>query len=574
MIPAGIITSIRKGGDAPVAQYSPLNRWAAGGSSSHTLVENKISRTQGGNFWSFTTASDMITPEMTVSITSKVSCNSGSSGVDLGLSPVPNDNTIYVELFRGWSNDYDVWWGDDVDSNNVSVSAVASSYFLRIDVAIGEVKTYSSPDGEEWTLRGSYQIHEPMYVTIGLYNAATADLIMQKGLFEVEENIPGELKIGTGTGNLTIDGSSSQLDGINVVKIRPGSYGWVTVRNIDRPDGNPLVIQPIDGVHLANVYFNNNNNVSFSGKEGTGVRNFRFETVDRPIQIGAGNRNLTIEWLYLYNAINYTIYGDARYTQYDGTRATRNENIRILNNEFVGCTEGKFFGELTSSGDFNYVEGIEIAYNTWRDSSAGHCMDMGNVQNYLIHHNKIDNYNANNNNHNGLFKMFGSGKCHTNKATNYQGNLIRAWLYNRIGIGQGVELYNNIGFSSRMYGLLELQAFQSSIIQGVSSVANAKVYNNTAISMSTEEFWIGLLLDIYSLNGGTVEYYNNLGANLWDGSDGVYQSGDMINLQGASQGVIIENRNNYYFVNPEDAVYDLVDFVPRGANNAGADISI
>jgi hypothetical protein len=127
----------------------------------------------------------------------------------------------------------------------------------------------------------------------------------------------------------------------------------------------------------------------------------------------------------------------------------------------------------------------------------GNVVWMGQVENYEVAYNVIDNINrtfsdpnAPNGYHNGIFQMIGNGSFHDNKITNHQGNAIRAW-----GVSYGTEvkdilIYNNVVWNSWKYSAFELQVspdMQDYMALYPSRIkpTNAKVYNNTAGLMNT-----------------------------------------------------------------------------------------
>lgn len=76
--------------------------------------------------------------------------------------------------------------------------------------------------------------------------------------------------------------------------------------------------------------------------------------------------------------------------------------------------------------------------------------------------------------------------------------MIRAWAFSRGNSSSTIEIYNNIAYNSRKYGAFEIQGFDRYIIPGKTTIANAKVYNNTVGKMNTSKDWEGVILDLYS----------------------------------------------------------------------------
>src|SRR5690606_4195055 len=158
--------------------------------------------------------------------------------------------------------------------------------------------------------------------------------------------------------------------------------------------------------------------------------------------------------------------------------------------------------------------------------------------------------------HNGIFFIQGNGHFHHNKLINYQGNAIRLWPYSRGSEPKTVEIHHNICYNTRKYGAFEIQAFERNIVPGKTTFVNAKVYNNTVGKMNTSRDWDGQILDLYSMQGGTLEYYNNLGFELYSEQNIT----DMIHMGGPK---ITKNSGNIYKNQWSDAVVDVVNFVSK-----------
>src|SRR5690606_33274857 len=115
---------------------------------------------------------------------------------------------------------------------------------------------------------------------------------------------------------------------------------------------------------------------------------------------------------------------------------------------------GPFFGGAGSvdGGIRGLIRNFEIAYLNFRNApDVGSVVWMGNVEDYNIHHNHIDNINTKNNNHNGIFLMTGNGKFHNNIVRNHQGNAIRAFGHSIGDTPKEILIYNNIVYNSRKY---------------------------------------------------------------------------------------------------------------------------
>lgn len=367
---------------------------------------------------------------------------------------------------------------------------------------------------------------------------------------------PNSIELGTGSGDLTIDGNDSKIQGKNLIVIKAGAYGSISIKNIRGSINAPVFIKNGGQVTIRGaMYTENINDVTIAGDNIPGIQ-YGFSYSDIPYRaiIMNGKMNgVTLKNLSFKNVKDYVIFGGNSKLSYQGSESTRTERFKILNCKFDNAGGILFGGNLGSNEDTGFTKDVEIAHNVFENSSWGNLVQFSNVQDYNIHHNVLNNVNTNNNQHNGIFLMIGNGKFHNNKFTNYQGNMIRAWVYSRGTTPSTVEIHNNIAYNTRKYGAFELQGFDRYIVPGKSTFVNAKVYNNTVGRMNTSKDWEGVILDLLNY-GGTLEYYNNLGFDL-NHSKSI---GNMINNY--SDVRIIRNENNKYFSSSSEAVLNLTDF--------------
>ncbi|SMC45658.1 hypothetical protein [Pedobacter africanus] len=218
-------------------------------------------------------------------------------------------------------------------------------------------------------------------------------------------------------------------------------------------------------------------------------------------------------------------------------------------------------GALEKGTHRGLIKGFTMRGCTVKNSAKpGMVVYLGSAMGYDISGNLIDNLNHDDTVHNGLFMLRGNGRFYGNKATNYQGTFMRAWLFSHNSTPDVVEIFNNIAYNSKKYGPFELQAapeFHDNNFRP----ANAKVYNNTAGKLNTSKDWHGQMLDVYN-TGGTLEYFNNLGFEMNRSIGGPsITTGitDMINYVGGSPN-IIRNENNRYFNTAGEAVTDTINF--------------
>lgn len=373
------------------------------------------------------------------------------------------------------------------------------------------------------------------------------------------------VEVGTGSGTLTIDGSTLKITNNVLVKIKGGTYTSIVIRNISASALTPVFVKNNGEVKITgSMETDNISNVKISGDYTAGLTyGFKFQDIAyRAIAMNGVMNGVTLSYMSFQNVSNYVIAGDAANGDnltYTGSAATRTEGFKILHCLFDNVGSIVFGGELNKDNgkDTGFFKDVEIAYNTFQNSATvGSACSFTNVQDYNIHHNTVNNINTANNNHNGVFFMQGNGLFHDNKLTNYQGNSIRMWLYSRGSTPATNEIYNNICYNTRKYSGFELQSFDRNMYAGKSTFANAKVYNNTVGTMNTTKDWEGQLLDLYNI-GGTLQYYNNLGFNLYTNNTIT----DMINNMSTTN--ITVKTNNQYFASQQDAVFNTSTFASK-----------
>jgi hypothetical protein len=381
------------------------------------------------------------------------------------------------------------------------------------------------------------------------------------------------IELGTGSGDLVIDGKTLKITSNAFIKIHDGTYSSITIQNVLATTAKPTYIKNNNGqVRVTGgMQTDNVSNIIIAGDNVNGLTyGFSFENIPfRAIKLNGLMTGVTIKSMSFKNVADYVIAGEKNNGDsfpYKGTAETRTDGFKVLNCFFENAGGICFGGNLnkTTGEDSGLFKDVEIANNTFQNSAnVGTLCSFTNVQDYNIHNNVVNNVNSNNNNHNGLFFMQGNGKFHDNKLTNYQGNSIRMWLYSRGDSPVTCEIYNNICYNTRKYGAFELQAFDRNMYPGKSTYANAKVYNNTAGKMNTSNDFEGQILDLYN-TGGSLEYYNNLGFDL----NSKKSVGNMINNMSDTK--ITMQTNNIYKPNSGEAVVDLIKFISKFSGTGAA----
>jgi hypothetical protein len=372
-------------------------------------------------------------------------------------------------------------------------------------------------------------------------------------------------EVGTGSGNLTIDGSTLKLTGSSFFKIKGGTYKSILIKNLSGTTDKPIFVKNVGQVIVTESMATDNiSNVIIAGDNTSGITyGFTLQNISyRGLTLNGKMSGVTIKNFLFINIGDNSITGSSSNgygLTYKGTAETRTDNLKILYCTFDNAGSISFGGTLNNDTgeDSGLFKNVEIAYNTFQNSpGVGSVCYISNAQDYDIHHNTVNNINQNNNNHNGVFFMMGNGIFHDNKFTNYQGNSIRMWLYSRGSTPSTNLIYNNVCYNTRKYGGFELQGFDRYMYPGKSTFANAKVYNNTVGHMNTSRDWDGQVLDLYNIKG-TLEYYNNLGFDLW----GVRPVTNMMNNMSDTK--VIKDSSNKYFAQQGDAVTDVVHFTSK-----------
>ena len=355
------------------------------------------------------------------------------------------------------------------------------------------------------------------------------------------------ISVGTGTGNLVINGTTIGVKCNDVIKVKGGTYTTIAISNINsgcpitiQNDGQVIISGSNDQMSLTNV-----GNLTLSGAGTTGItRGFEsvYNTQHRSLIIHGVVHDVTIQNFAFNTVGDYVVYMDNSSIVYNASNAaTYSSNLKFLN---ITCINTQSFleipGGITNGVITGVVKGLEIAYLNFSLSNCGNVVHVGMADDYNIHHNTINNINTTNNNHNGIFSMEGNGQFHHNLVTNHQGNAIRAWVRS-LGTTPKQELiYNNTVVNSRKYSGFECQAFADQIVAGKTTYANCKVYNNICGNLNLSKDWVGVVVDVYNLFGGTIQVYTNKGFNF----PAPYPTSYIVNTESTT--VATQTSNTYY----------------------------
>lgn len=348
------------------------------------------------------------------------------------------------------------------------------------------------------------------------------------------------IEVGSGSGQLIIKNASDKK-----FIVRPGTYGSIIIENVKNStiDGKSIVIISNGEMNISNINKLIIKGVNFENNRQTAI------------WIRDDANNLTLENLRFKN-INNTVISFRKDKKFDGTPSSYSENIHLvgIRAENTGMLFGSA-GGIHQDGFYGLIKGFKLTNSTILNSpdlSSGVYLSLG--EDYEFSNNVVNNVNANNNIHNGIFFAQGNGKVFGNKVTNHQGNLIRAWLFSIDKPNASVEIFDNIVYNSSRYGAFELQVTPTIESFSIFKPANVKVYNNTVGRLNTgiPKYFEGRLLDLYQ-TFGNVQIYNNLSFDLYDD--------ELINnMSDPRVTKITKNSNNIYRKNASDAVLDLKTF--------------
>jgi hypothetical protein len=352
--------------------------------------------------------------------------------------------------------------------------------------------------------------------------------------------------VGSGSGELQLGDMSGQF-----LKIKPGSYS-----SIKLGVANKCVLD-CSGVVTKGMDINKFTGLEISGLSiinGTGIY---------IVNPSSGLRLLASSFENIQNNVirlqNQAVW--------DGTDAAVCKDWLIQGCKFKN-TESVFSCGSISDQIRGLCRNISFVGNTVKDLQInGSILFMGAVDGYLVESNIIDHVNYGftdpkvpYGNHNGVFQMVGNGILRGNKATNCQGNLIRAWGISFGSTPKTTILERNVYVGTVKYGGFEIQcppvldAFIKAST-GKYSYVNYVVRNNTAGNLGTANVLWAQMLDSY-FTGGTVEYYDNLGWDMIrDDNQGAHHKDNitdmLVNFSGAT---LLRNSGNLYFPTQEEAV--------------------
>ncbi len=332
--------------------------------------------------------------------------------------------------------------------------------------------------------------------------------------------------VGNGSGDLTIDGSTTNYLANSLIVITAGSYQTINVKNLNGvtiQNGNGAVLMDGSSNIYAGINFSNCSNDTITRNPAVAdTVPYGFicqNNTYRPTSITGVNKNMLFEYLSYSNIGDYTItITDYSLKVWDGTDAgLQGLNLHFNRCKFDNCNNHilHLSGDITKTYVAGLQKNFEVGFCTFINSNSGDLCNAGAVDKFSVHDNNLKNINTNRNNDNGLFLMVGNGDFFQNYAVNYQGHMIRLWTLSFGTTPQYCNLFNNIGIGSRKYSPFEWQSTEGLNVAAApnTTYCHIRLNNNTAGNLNTsmDNSFDACLVDNYSMPAGsTQEVYNNL----------------------------------------------------------------
>lgn len=425
----------------------------------------------------------------------------------------------------------------------------------------------------------------------------TVDSIVGSLEVDIVESEGRIFSVGTGSGNLTIDGSDNTkpwypLQAGDTFEIQGGTYGTITTVNLS----SQSVVKNKDNQTVTASFF-------YINSPQTDVR-YKFDgngSVDKGLVLIMESQDTMhidragiggLEDIHItgikYSILNTTPDGGIflRHSQNattpynNGLGVVSLRNVTIENIEFDLTAKSSFSpwylmsfnrGDLSASVDNNFIDGLTI--RNVRASGQCYCanvVEVKNCQNVLIDDFYFDSLNndwTDNPPHARIILIQGHGIIQNCYMRDGMGNVGVIWGYNRLANNSPSIIRNCISYNSFRYSTAEIQGFSNLIVSGVSKAPHYKMMGLTADTLDTGNYFSGCAGDIYPLQGGTFEAINSVSINGHSNSSG--QNNPFNNMAGA--GTI---SNNAVYADRLLAGVEDVTYVPEvGSPLIGAGIS-
>lgn len=325
-------------------------------------------------------------------------------------------------------------------------------------------------------------------------------------------------------GKLIIDGAVKEYDCNTIIVIKGGKYKSIIVRNLNGKTGCPIQIIN-DGLveivlgYQQNLSVSDVSHIEISGNGTASIPHgflFGNNNRDRAVILTGDINHFSFQYATFQNLGNNAAIYYASDKIYNGNESSYSRDLKFRHLNAENCNGLiQLTGGISGEEIKGLIKGLEISHlDVSNCPGPKNVVSIGMVEDYEVHDNTFSYINTKNNEHNAMFFLVGNGKFFNNRITNHQGNAIRAWVVSIGNTPKEVEIFNNIVVGSRKYSAFETQSFTRFMIPQKTTYVNVKVYHNTCGQLNLSKDWYGVVLDAYTLLGGSCEVFNNLAFDL------------------------------------------------------------
>lgn len=345
-----------------------------------------------------------------------------------------------------------------------------------------------------------------------------------------------------------------------IVPPAPGEGKQISLKDLAQlKDVENVKFAPAAGILPDGASWSNLKNVTIAGGG-------KVQLTKKGITLGGKIVDLTVDGLNLSGIPDYQIsYPGLDRIKYTGAEGSFIDGVTLQN--IVSENSGQLFhtdGSIQNGSYFGVVNKFRLLNSVIRNcDNPGSIAFVTNAFEYEILNNVTNNINLKftpikelpNGIHNSLFHMKGYGKMNGNRMTNHQGNAGRFWLHSPDGKGL-VEADSNFIYNVLKFSAFEIQVTDD-MIAGGAKIANAKITNNIAGQISTSKDWDGMMLDIYKLIGGTLEYVGNRGWDMNSSQKDQWHTVEVLKMINKMYDIKTIEKDNIYYPTKAEALKSI-----------------